>query len=391
MVSMVNADRLAATFKELVAVDSVSRSEGAFADLLQKRFTALGAEATIDRAGSKVGSDSGNLMVRLKGRSSAPALLLTAHLDTVEPGRGIVPAWNNGRFTSEGETILGADDKSAIAILIEAVTILQEQNLTHGPLELVFTICEEIGLLGIRHFDFDQLKASFGFALDATDPDGLITQAPAVNHFTISVHGREAHAGAAPEKGINAIVLACNAIAGLPIGRIDQDTTCNIGRIEGGLADNIVAPAVTVTGEVRSHDEQKLEALTAQIAAAFEQAIEDAKQLHPELDPARVDLRIERSFSRTAIAEDNPVVALARRAAANLKRTLRTKRSGGASDANIFFEHGIMVGVLGTGMREVHTTREHIDLEDMVKSTELLLEIIRLHSAESAGLVGLRS
>ena len=379
---MVNADRLAATFTELVAIDSVSRSEGAFAAMLRGRFTDLGARTEIDRAGRAAGSDSGNLVVSLPGRRAAPSLLFSAHMDTVEPGRGIEVVFQNGKFSSAGDTILGADDKSAIAILLEVVAVLREQKLPHGPLEMVFSVCEEIGLRGLRQFDFDGIEASFGYALDATDTDGLITRAPSALHFTITVHGRQAHGGASPERGINAIVLASKAISELPVGRIDRETTFNIGRIEGGIADNVVAPAVTVTGEIRSHDEKKLKAISDQVANTFQRVVGEMRYLDPELPPARVEVRIERSFTRTNIPDEHPVVALACRAAENLGRTLRIKNSGGGSDANIFFEHGIMVGVLGTGMRDVHTSREQIDLNDMVKSAELLLEIIRLHGAQ---------
>jgi tripeptide aminopeptidase len=301
-------------------------------------------------------------------------------MDTVEPGRGIVPVLTQGRFESAGETILGADDKSAMAILLEVLTVLQERNLPHGPLELVFTVCEEVGLLGSRNFDMGQLKARYGYALDATDPNGLITRAPAADHFTIIVHGRQAHAGSAPEKGVNAIVLAGKAIAELPNGRIDRETTCNIGRIEGGLATNIVAPKATVFGEIRSHDEGKLAAIAEQVTGAFQMAVDNFHDLQPGADPPRVDARIERAYASTDIADDHPVVVLACSAAASLSRPMRTKISGGGSDANVFYEHGIMVGVLGTGMRDVHTTGEHIELADMVKAAELVLEIIRLHS-----------
>jgi tripeptide aminopeptidase len=381
---MVNAQRLAQTFRDLVSVDSVSRSEGALAALLRRRFESLGAETIIDRAGPAAGSDSGNLIVRLSGRNEVPPLLFTAHMDTVEPGRGIAAVFSEGRFTSPGGTILGADDKSAIAILLEAVTVMQEMQLPHGPLELVLTVCEEIGLLGARHLEYDMLEAQFGYALDATDPDGLITHAPSANHFTIKIVGREAHAGSSPEKGINAIVLAARAIAGLPIGRIDRETTCNVGRIEGGLATNIVAPSVTVSGEIRSHSDRKLEALTDRITAAFQSVVDDVTDSSPEREPARVDVHVGRTYCRTAIPDDHPMVVLACRAAAGLGRALRTKKSGGGSDANILFEHGITVGVLGTGMRDVHTTRENILLGDMVKAAELVLEIIRLH-AENGG------
>ena len=382
---MVNSDRLATTFRDLVTVDSVSRSEGDFAELLEKRLTALGAETAFDGAGHPAGSTSGNLIARIDGGVRVAPLLFNAHMDTVEPGRGISATLNEGRFTSSGKTILGADDKSAIAILLEVITLLEEQDLPYGPLEMVFTICEEIGLLGVKHLEFEQLNAPFGYALDATDVDGLITHAPSASHFKITVHGREAHAGSSPEKGINAIVLASKAIAGLPVGRIDRETTCNIGRIEGGLATNIVAPCATVTGEIRSHSDEKRIALEKQFANAFQAAVHDISNRQPDIEPARVEFQFDRAFSRTAIPDDHPVVQLASRAAANLKRTLRTKKSGGGSDANIFFEHGIMVGVLGTGMREVHTHRENILLEDMVKATELVLEIIRVHAEGASG------
>jgi tripeptide aminopeptidase len=377
---MVNAQRLARTFLELVEVDSVSRSEGTLAALLRQRFESMGAETMIDRAGPATGSDSGNLIVRLHGRDRVPPLLFAAHMDTVEPGRDIAAVFSQGRFSSAGNTILGADDKSAIAILLEVVAVLREMKRPHGPLELVFTVCEEVGLLGARHLEFDRLQARFGYALDATDPDGLVTHAPSANHFTVKIFGRAAHAGSSPEKGINAIVLAARAIAGLSIGRIDRETTCNVGRIEGGLATNIVAPWVTVSGEIRSHSDQKLEALTDRITAAFRSVVDDATDSFPEREPARVDVHVGRTYCRTAIPDDHPMVVLARRAAAGLGRTLRTKKSGGGSDANILFEHGIAVGVLGTGMRDVHTIGENIVLDDMVKAAELVLEIIRLHA-----------
>ena len=272
---MVNTDRLASSFMDLVSVDSVSRFEGDFAALLKKRLVALGAETAFDGAAHPAASTSGNLIARIDGGCKVSPLLFNAHMDTVEPGRGISATLNDGLFTSMGNTILGADDKSAIAILLEAVAVLKEQNLPHGPLELVFTICEEIGLLGVKHLAFEKLKSPYGYALDATDTDGLITHAPSASHFEIIVHGREAHAGSSPEKGINAIVLASKAIAGLPIGRIDWETTCNIGRIEGGLATNIVAPTATVTGEIRSHSDEKLKSLTEQFAAAFQSAVDE--------------------------------------------------------------------------------------------------------------------
>ncbi len=208
------------------------------------------------------GSNTGNLIARFRGTAKDPPLLLNAHMDTVEPGKGVIPVFKDGIFTSDGTTILGADDKSAIAILLETIRVLQENNLPYGPLELVFTICEETGLLGAKYLDYDLITATYGYALDATDTEGIVTRAPGSDRLEFKIHGKDAHAGAAPEKGINAITLACKAIAGLEIGRIDHETTCNIGIIKGGIATNIVPNLVTVKGEIRSHNEEKLTRMT---------------------------------------------------------------------------------------------------------------------------------
>jgi tripeptide aminopeptidase len=377
---MINRKRLAETFEFLVHIDSVSKEEGKIADEIKKILEAMGAETFVDNAGDKTGGNSGNLIAKFKGNTQTPPLLLNAHMDTVEPGRGVTAVLENGTFTSNGTTILGADDKSAIAILLETLNIIRENDLQHSPLELVFTVCEEIGLQGAKHFDFSAVTARYGFALDATDTEGIVTRAPSANHLEFTIYGKDAHAGAAPEKGINAISLASKAIAKLELGRIDQETTCNIGIIEGGIATNIVPNLVKVKGEARSHDEKKLDRITNEIASSFNRVVENYKKENPNNELPRVDIIIKKDFPRTHIPDDHPVVNLAKRAAENLGRTMKTKTSGGGADANIFFEKGIFLGVLGTGMRDMHTVRESVKLDDMVRTTELLLEIIRLHA-----------
>jgi tripeptide aminopeptidase len=378
--NMINRKRLAETFKFLVQIDSVSKEEGVIANELKKILESLGADTYIDNAGDKIGGDSGNLIAKFKGNKQAPPLLLNAHMDTVEPGRGVTAVLENGTFTSDGTTILGADDKSAIAILLETLNILKEKHLRYGPLELVFTVCEEIGLQGAKHLDLSAVTATYGFALDATDTEGIVTRAPSANHLEFKIHGKDAHAGAAPEKGINAISLASKAIANLELGRIDQETTCNIGIIEGGIATNIVPNLVKVKGEVRSHDEKKLNKITNEIVSSFNEVIENYKKMNSNDELPRVEINIKKDFPRTHIPDDHPVIKLATRAAENLGRKMVTKTTGGGADANIFFEKGIFTGVLGTGMRDMHTVRESVKLDDMVRTAELLLEIIRLHS-----------
>lgn len=377
---MLNAGRLADTFRSLVAISSESQHEGALASDLKQRLDLLGAEAVFDASAAATGSDTGNLIARLKGTREVPALLLSAHMDTVRPGQGINVVFKDGVFTSDGTTILGADDKSAIAVILEALSVLKEGQVPHGPLEVVLTTCEEAGLAGARNLDFSLITAPYGYALDGSDTEGVIVQAPSSNRFDIRLFGRDAHAGAHPEKGINAIHLAAKAMAGLSIGRIDPETTCNIGWIEGGLATNVVPPVVTIKGEARSHDEEKLERLTTGIVGAFERVVAEHRALAAHDSLPRLEAQVKRSYSRTRIPENHPVVGLAWSAAARLGRPMKAKKSGGGSDANIFFEKGIPLGILGTGMREIHTLREYVRLDDMVRAVELLLEIIRLHA-----------
>ena len=287
----------------------------------------------------------------------------------------------DGVFTSDGTTILGADDKSAIAILFEVLHVLLENRIPHGPLELVFTVCEEIGLLGAKHLPDDFLGASYGYVLDATDTEGIVLRAPAANRLKFVVHGKTAHAGSAPEKGINAIELAAKAIANLSLGRIDRETTCNIGLIAGGTAVNIVPDRVEINGEVRSHSLDKLQAITNKIVASFENCVADYRKDGRDRGLPRLEATVEREYSATHISEDHRIVVLARQAAANLGRNMVCKSTGGGSDANIFNEKGITTGVLGTGIKDVHTVEESVRLDDMVKAAELVVEIVRIQAA----------
>ncbi len=382
---MVNRTRLADLFVTLVRIDSVSGKEAKLAAALTEMLGGLGAAVIVDGAGEKAGSDTGNVIARFEGseRNVAP-LLFNAHMDTVQPGEGIRPSLVDGVFTSDGTTVLGADDKSALAVIIEALRVIRETSLPHGPLEIVLTVCEEIGLLGAKHLDYSLLKARYGFSLDARDVDGIVTGAPALNMLRFKVLGRDAHAGADPEKGINAIQLAGRAISKITLGRIDQETTANLGLIAGGTATNIVPDCVAVSGEVRSLDEKKLEGETKKMVQCFEDEMSSYRKSFPTDDGRpKLETDVRRDFDALRIPKDHRVVTLAERAGARLERTVKMKNSGGGSDANIFFQHGIVTGVLGTGMKDVHSVRESIHLDDMVRCAELVLEIIRLQATQA--------
>lgn len=375
---MINEERLSTLFCDLVRIDSVSREEKAVSEKIQEMLKEFNAEIVMDNSAEKTGSDTGNLVVKIKGNSDVPPMIISGHMDTVEPGKGIEPVLKKGVFSSAGETILGSDDKGALAIIFEILHVLKENNLKHGPLELVLTVCEEIGLVGAKHLDYSLIDSKFGYVLDSTDTEGIVTRAPYAVRFSFKIHGKAAHAGAAPENGINAISIAAKAVSGIETGRIDDVTTCNIGKIDGGIATNIVPALAEVTGEARSHNKEKLDEVVNSVISAFETAVENEKADGSALP--WLETTVETDFPGTNIPEKHEVVQLAKKAAKNLGQSMQTKTIGGGSDANIFFEKGIVAGVIGTGMTDVHTVNETIKLSDMVKNASLMLEIIRLHS-----------
>jgi tripeptide aminopeptidase len=376
---MINTDRLAETFCQLVRIDSISREEKDVSEVLQTILKDLGGEISIDNAGAVVGGNTGNLVAKFKGTENVEPMMLCGHMDTVEPGKGIEPYLDNGIFRSKGDTILGADDKSALAIIIEVLRVLKEKNLPHGPLDVVFTICEEVGLLGAKNFNPNSIESRFGYILDSTDREGIFTRAPFACKFKIRIMGKAAHAGASPEKGVSSILLASKAIAAVPWGRIDHETTCNIGKITGGVATNIVAEQTNIIGEARSHSKEKLDRVIRTITDAFESVIREARKDSPDPDRPIVEIKVEQDFPGTNIPDTHPVVLLAKKAAKKLGMAMETKTTGGGADANVFFDMRIVSGVLGTGMTDAHTLQESIALDDMVATGELLLAIIDLH------------
>jgi tripeptide aminopeptidase len=270
---MINQERIKNLLLELVQIDSHSRKEREVAQCIKKYCEEMGATVEIDNAGQAVGGNTGNVIARFAGTiPKAPSIMMSAHMDTVVPGEGVKPIVEGDIIRTDGTTVLGGDDKSGCAVIIEVIRCLQEQNIPHAPIEAIFSICEEVGLLGAKNVDVTKIKAKYGIVFDSDDPGFLFTKGPSSNHMEFRIHGLESHAGVAPEEGISAIKIAAEGLAAMKLGRIDQETTANIGQIEGGMATNIIPNLVVLKGEARSHSEEKLEAQTAHMQKCLEDA-----------------------------------------------------------------------------------------------------------------------
>jgi tripeptide aminopeptidase len=363
----VDRDRLVESFLALVRIDSVSYEEAALAEHLTRAFGTMGLAAVNDGTGR---NGAGNLFVQVPGdRDDVPPLMLSAHMDTVEPGRGVAPVVADGVVRTDGRTVLGADNKAGLAILLEAVRILRNHRLRHRPVELVLTWGEERGHAGAAAFDTSRLTARMGLTMDDSAPPGHVTvAAPAYHSIHARFVGRAAHAGAAPEWGVSAIVAAAHAITRMRLGRIDSETTANVGLIRGGTARNAVPGAAELEGEARSRDGAKAERLVAELRAALEGAARDTG--------TRLELAIRQEYAAYRWDEGEPIVQEALRAvqATGLSPTLRA--SGGGSDANTFNEKGIRCVNLAIGMRDMHTVEESIRIEDLVASCRVALALM---------------
>ncbi len=374
----VNAERLAQTFTELCEISSPSRKEGGVSAYLKKIFEDLGADEIVeDSSSAQTGSECNNLIIRFNGEMEGESLLFSTHMDTVLPCDDVQVVRKNDVFSSEGETILGADDKSGIACCIEMIRLLKENNQSHTPVEFVFTTCEEIGLIGAKHLDCSLIQSRYGYALDSSGINKIIIAAPAANKLEIKVQGFAAHAGLHPENGVNALQIAAKAIARLNLGRIDEETTANVGIIQGGVAQNIIPDLITIEGEVRSHDPEKLRIETENIVSIFQQEIDrwDGPAAAFGLKPT-FELNLQTDYPAMSLSPESYVVQQARKASERLGIELEEIVGGGGSDANILNESGIETAIIATGMTDVHTTEENQKLEDLVTVTEFLFTLV---------------
>lgn len=369
---MINKERIRKEFLELIQIPCSTHDEREIGDLLTKRLQELGGTVKEDQAGEKLGGNCGNLVADFPataGMEKVPTVMLTAHMDCVEPCAGIHPIIENGIIRSDGTTILGSDDKAGVTAILETLRQLREQGLPHGPLQVVFTISEENGVHGSQNLDSSLLHADMGFTLDTHGHPGVMSyKAPGKNQIHIHIAGKAAHAGVEPEKGINAIVAAGTLLADAPQGRIDVETTCNVGRIAGGSATNVVADSCDVYYESRSRDKKKLEEITQRIVDHFKRG-EKTTGCH-------ITAEVSPDYGPYEIPQDAPAIEVASRAAKKLGFPLELEESGGGSDANHFNTYGVPTVVLGVGMTNCHTKEEYIEEKDLYDSAEWALAIV---------------
>ena len=367
----INQDRLINEFFELVKIDSETKNEANIAKVLKQKFTDLGVDVYEDDTMEQTGHGAGNLICTLKGnKSGIDPIYFTSHMDTVVPGKGIQPSIQDGYIVSDGTTILGADDKAGLAAIFESIRTIKESNLEHGEIQFVITVGEESGLVGAKALDRSLIHAKYGYAIDSNgDVGDIIVAAPTQAKVFAIVKGKTAHAGVAPENGISAITLAAKAIAKMPLGRIDEETTANIGRFEGGKQTNIVVDHVEILAEARSLVPEKMEAQVAKMKAAFESAAEEHG------GTADVDVKVMYPGFKQQAGDE--VVEVARNAAKAIGRESKLQRSGGGSDANVIAGFGIPTVNLAVGYEEIHTTNERIPVTELVKITELVTAIIQ--------------
>lgn len=364
-------------FLSLVKIDSESKDEKAVAEKIAKDLQKLGAEVKFDNAHKKTGGNIGNLYGYFPGKIEKKPILLCAHLDTVVPGIGVKPQILNARIVSDGTTVLGADDKSGIAEIICGINEILLEGKEHAPIEVLFTVSEEIGLLGAKHLDYSMIKSKIGYALDSHVVGELTIGAPSQNSLEFIIHGKKSHAGVAPENGLNAIQIAAKAISKMPMGRIDKETTCSIGIISGGNATNIVPDTVKIEGEVRSHNPEKLQQITDEMVAAVSNTVKEFK-----LDDfqATATIKVDSEYHAFLLDKEHPVVTLSNAACKKIGITPKTGVGGGGSDVNIFNKNGLEMAIAGSGMENVHTVEEYIELESLRNGVAWVKAIIEEYS-----------
>jgi tripeptide aminopeptidase len=358
---MIQRDRLVNTFLELIQIDSPSGKEAAVAQRLIAILRELGADAGLD--------SHGNVIASLPGKGDP--LLLSAHMDTVQPGEGIKPIVEGDTVRTDSTTVLGGDPKAGVSAIIEALRSLTEDGANHRAVEVAFSRGEEIGLVGARHMDYERISARQALVFDGEGSVANITsEAPSQLTLDLHVTGRAAHAGVEPEKGISAIAIAAEFVHDYPQGRQDEETTGNIGLIEGGSARNAVPEECRICAELRSRDKKKLRGLRERV----EKSVGNLRKKYPE---AKIELEIEDEYGGYKLGPGDPLVAVATEALRKIGLEPRLIASGGGTDGNIFTTKGIAAVVVGLGGEHFHTKSETLSIPHMVNAARFCEAVLR--------------
>jgi tripeptide aminopeptidase len=365
-------------FLELAAVPSPSGEERAVADRVIGYLRDCGLETDEDGSGPGIGSTAGNVFTRLEPNVAGEPVFLCAHFDTVPPTDAIDPVVEDGIVRNARPTILGSDNKAAIAVMLEATRRVLAENRPHAGLELVFTPKEEVGLLGAFAFDHNRLAARTGYVYDQAAAIGeVILGAPSAHQLDITFHGRAAHAGMYPEEGRSAIAAAARAISEMRLGRIDEETTANVGEIRGGTAANIIPEWCSLVAEARSHDDRKL--------ADLVQEMQDALTFAAGVAEVQVETAIKRTYRAYRFKRGDLAIRLAADALERCGFAPSYALSGGAADANVFNERGLQCVNLANGMAEIHTSDEHIAVADLEAMVEVTLALLDAAASSTSG------
>ena len=356
-------------FCELAAVPSPPGHEREVADRVAAYLRDCGLTVDEDGAASTVEGDTGNLLARIAPTAEGEPLLLCAHLDTVPATDAVEPELVDGVVRNKRDTILGADDKAAVAVMLETARRVLAENRPHAGIELLFTPKEEVGLIGADAFDHTRLTSRIGYVYDQAAPIGtIVVGAPFSQALEVTFHGRASHAGMYPDEGRSAIAAAARAISEMRLGRVDEISTANVGTITGGTAANIVPEWCSFLAEARSHDEDHL--------ADLVQAMQDAITFAAGVAECEVETRMRKTYRGYRFAKTDRAVALAAAALTKAGHEVTYELSGGAADANVFNERGLQVVNLANGMADIHTPDEHIAVEDLEAMVEVTLALV---------------
>lgn len=366
---MINNERLLNTFLELVKINAPSGYEKNIADYIKQTLNEFNIPWHEDEAGLTFGGNSGNIIGTLNENHELPSIFISAHMDTIQPTLDLTTKIDEGKIASNGTTILGADDRAGVAILLELIKVIKDNNIKTLPIKFIFTVAEEIGMFGSKYLTREKISSKLGFVFDCSEEPGkIITIAPAAIKFKIKIKGKAAHAAVHPEQGINAITIACNSISKIKVGRLNNRSTVNFGTIKGGSKINIVPEEVEIEGEIRNLVESELQDQINLIKSIFE---ENAQELGGELE-----FFSTRKYYHFCLKDEEDVVVIAKNAIKKTGNSPSTIKYTGGSDANIFNAIGIPTVNLGIGFRNVHSNSEYIHISNLQKAAHIGLEIV---------------